>query len=208
MNPIGSVTSRHYENAMNSVFGSQERRLSVSADGIWLRDDHTTGKFIIHDDVLDVEASNIINPIVYAFDAENNLTIGITADAMQLTDQGWVAEGVQTWDASGVMTEKGSLMLPSNLAALDLGLSSEPPNTIAVFSLPAFIELLERAGLPTVEHKFAHKAPVHASSHGRACHDQRTLDTYKSGKGTTREALPRTCDCSHHHVIYSFHAGA
>lgn len=153
VNPIGSVTSRHYENAMNSVFGSQEQRLSVSADGIWLRDDHATGKFIIHGDMLDVEASNIINPIVYAFDAENNLTIRITADAMHLTDQGWVAERARTWDASGVMTEKGSLMLPSNLAALDLGLSSEPPNTIAVFSLPAFIELLERAGLPTVEHR-------------------------------------------------------
>ena len=79
INPIGSVTSRHYENAMNSVFGSQEQRLSVSADGIWLRDDHSAGKFIIHGDMLDVEASNIINPIVYAFDAENNLTIRITA---------------------------------------------------------------------------------------------------------------------------------
>lgn len=153
INPIGSVTSRHYENAMNSVFGSQEQRLSVSADGIWLRDDHSAGKFIIHGDMLDVDESNIINPIVYAFDAQNNLTVRITAEAMQLTDRGWMAENARSWDASGVMTKEGSLMLPSNLAALDLGLSSEPPNTIAVFSLPAFIQLLERAGLPTVEHR-------------------------------------------------------
>ena len=153
VNPIGSVTSRQYENAMNSVFGSEEQRLSVSADGIWLRDDHGASKFIIHGDMLDVEASNIINPIVYAFDPDNNLTLRITADSMQLTDKGWMADGARTWNAAGTMTEKGSLMLPSNLAALDLGLSSEPPNTIAIFSLPAFIKLLEKAGLPTVEHR-------------------------------------------------------
>ena len=153
VNPIGSVTSRHYESAMNSVFGSQEQRLSVSADGIWLRDDHAAGKFIIHGDMLDVEASNIINPIIYKFDAQNNLTLRITAESMQLTDKGWVAESARSWDGAGVMTERGSLMLPSNLAALDLGLSSEPPNTIAIFSLPVFIKLLEKAGLPTVEHR-------------------------------------------------------
>lgn len=153
VNPIGSATSRQYENAMNSVFGSQEQRLSVSAEGIWLRDDHANGKFIIHGDMLDVKASNIIKPIVYAFDDQNNLTARIIADAMQLTDKGWVADGARTWDASGAVTNRESLMLPSNLAALDLGLSSEPPNTIAVFSLPAFIELLEKAGLPAVEHR-------------------------------------------------------
>ena len=153
VNPIGSVTSRHYENAMNSVFGNREQRLSVSADGIWLRDDHATGKFIIHGDMLDVDASNIMNPIVYTFDAQNNLKTRIAAGTMKLTDKGWVAEGAKTWDGAGIMTEEGSLMLPSNLAALDLGLSSEPPNTIAIFSLPAFIELLEKAGLPAVEHR-------------------------------------------------------
>ena len=39
------------------------------------------------------------------------------------------------------------------LDALDLGLSSEPPNTIAFFALPGFIDLLKRAGLPTIEHR-------------------------------------------------------
>ena len=154
INPIGSVTSRHYESMMNSVFGSAEQRLSVSADGIWLRDEHSDGRFIVHGDMLEVDISSIIRPVIYQFDEDNNLSLRIRAASMQLTDSGWVIEDARVWDRDGVPSDRGSMMLPSNLGILDLGLSSEPPNTIAVYSLPSFITLLERAGLPAVEHRF------------------------------------------------------
>jgi lipopolysaccharide export system permease protein len=153
INPIGSVTSRHYESMMNSIFGSAEQRLSVSADGIWLRDEHPDGRFIIHGEMLEVEMSSIVRPVIYKFDGDNNLNLRIRAEAMQLTDSGWVIEDARSWDREGLLSERGSMMLPSSLGILDLGLSSEPPNTIAVYSLPSFIALLERAGLPAIEHR-------------------------------------------------------
>ncbi len=153
INPIGSVTSRHYESLMNSIFGNTEQRLSVSADGIWLRDEHPNGRFIIHGEMLEVDMASIVRPVVYKFDEKNNLVLRIRANSMQLTDSGWVIEDARAWNRDGVMVEKGGMMLPSSLGILDLGLSSEPPNTIAVYSLPSFIALLERAGLPAVEHR-------------------------------------------------------
>ena len=153
INPIGSVTSRHYESLMNSIFGNTEQRLSVSADGIWLRDEHSNGRFIIHGEMLEVEMSSIVRPVVYKFDEETNLVLRITANSMQLTDIGWVIEDARAWNRDGILIEKGSMILPSTLGILDLGLSSEPPNTIAIYSLPSFIALLERAGLPAVEHR-------------------------------------------------------
>ena len=153
INPIGSVTSRHYESMMGKIFGSTEQRLSVSADGIWLRDEQPDGQFIIHGDMLAVETSSIIGPVVYKFDANNDLKLRIRAETMRLTDSGWVIDEARAWDQDGTLSEKGKMMLPSSLGILDLGLSSEPPNTIAVYSLPSFIALLERAGLPAVEHR-------------------------------------------------------
>ena len=153
INPIGSVTSRHYENMVNSIFGSNEQRLSVSADGIWLRDEHPEGRFIIHGEMLEVDLYSIIRPVIYNLDQKNNLDLRIMADRMQLTENGWMIENARSWDGDGVMSEPESMMLPSNLGLVDLGLSSEPPNTIAVYSLPSFIALLERAGLPAVEHR-------------------------------------------------------
>ena len=52
-----------------------------------------------------------------------------------------------------VLLELSQIDLPSSLGSLNLGLSSEPPNTIAIYSLPSFIALLERAGLPAIEHR-------------------------------------------------------
>ena len=153
INPIGSVTSRQYENMMNSIFGTAAQRLSVSADGIWLRDKHPDGRFIIHGEMLEVEISSIIKPVIYKFDSNNNLDLRIRADSMQLTDSGWVIENARAWNRDGTLSQRGSMMLPSTLGMLDLGLTSEPPNTIAVYSLPYFIAMLERAGLPAVEHR-------------------------------------------------------
>ena len=153
VNPIGSLTSREYEGKMNEVFGNKQQKLSVSTDGIWLRDTHAEGQFIIHGDMLDVSVAQIINPIVYRFDAEGGLQQRIRANNMELTDGGWVISNATIWQNDGSRRDEGSIMLPTGLDALDLGLSSEPPNTIAFFSLPGFIELLERAGLPTIEHR-------------------------------------------------------
>ncbi|MGC6454073.1 MAG: LptF/LptG family permease [Candidatus Puniceispirillaceae bacterium] len=153
VNPIGSLTSREYEARMGELFGSGQQRLSVSADGIWLRDTQPRGQFIINGDMLDVETARIINPMIYSFNADNALELRIQAHSMQLTDTGWMIEGATLWTTEGERSDKGMMMMPSGLAALDLGLSSEPPNTIAFVSLPAFIKLLESAGLPTIDHR-------------------------------------------------------
>lgn len=153
VNPIGSLTSREYQTQMNELFGSGQQRLSVSADGIWLRDTQPAGQFIINGEMLDVESAQILNPMVYSFTAAKELEFRIRATSMQLTDTGWVLEGVTVWTNDGGRTDKEMMMLPSGIAALDLGLSNEPPNTIPFVSLPAFIDLLERAGLPTIEHR-------------------------------------------------------
>ena len=153
VNPIGSLTSRQYESKMNEMFGNKQQKLSVSTDGIWLRDTHSEGQFIIHGDMLDVSVAQIINPIIYRFDVEGDLQHRIRANNMELTDGGWVISNATIWQNDGSRLDEGSMMLPTGLDALDLGLSSEPPNTIAFFSLPGFIDLLERAGLPTIEHR-------------------------------------------------------
>jgi len=153
VNPIGSLTSRAYEDQMNELFGSGQQRLSVSADGIWLRDSQPEGAFIINGDMLDVETAQIINPMIYTFDENNTLDLRVRASSMQLTNSGWIIEEPVIWTPDGARRQTSVMMLPSGLVALDLGLSSEPPHTIPFFSLPAFIDLLESAGLPTIEHR-------------------------------------------------------
>ena len=148
--PDQVATSREYESKMSEVFGDKQRKLSVSADGIWLRDSHSEGQFIIHGDMLDVSVAQIINPIVYRFDIEGSLQQRIRADNMELTDGGWVINDAAIWLNDGSRHDKGSIMLPTGLDALDPAFH-EPPNTMR-FSLPGH-QPAGTGGLPTIEHR-------------------------------------------------------
>jgi lipopolysaccharide export system permease protein len=153
VNPIGSITSRLYEKKMNMIFGEREQQMSVSADGIWLRDSNNQGGIIVHGDTLNAASANITKPIIYTFGEDEELNRRIKADAMRLTEKGWIVQNAIEWDGLGNRIQRGNILIPTALKSLELSRSSEPPSTIAFFSLPAFINLLERAGLPSVDHR-------------------------------------------------------
>jgi len=153
INPIGSVTSQHYENQMVSVFGGGQQNLTVNADGIWLKDTKADRRFIIHGDSLDAETSSIMAPVIYSFSDNEGLEWRMRGDQMQLSATGWIIESAQQWNNDGTSHDLGDIMLPTELTSLDLMRSSAPPHTIPIFSLPHFIGVLEDAGLPSVEHR-------------------------------------------------------
>ena len=153
INPVGSVTSRQFETKMNTAFGNAQQKMSISADGIWLRDSQDDSALIIHGDALDVENSAIRQAMIYVFGDDNKLDRRIRAQSISLTDSGWLVENASEWNAMGDKIDHSTLMMPTNLRSLDLERSSAPPKTIAFFALPAFIAILDRAGLPSVDHR-------------------------------------------------------
>lgn len=153
LNPIGSLTTRQYESHMTQIFGSGERNLSVTTDGIWLRDNQSDRELIIHGDSLDTSISGIINPIIYEFVEPKGLTTRMRGSSMHLTDQGWMVENAVLWNNDGARKELGSVILASDLTSIDLERSTELPNTIPIYQLPLFIDVLENTGLPTISHE-------------------------------------------------------
>ncbi|MEK9611669.1 MAG: LptF/LptG family permease [Alphaproteobacteria bacterium] len=152
INPIGSFTAKQYEKQMVAIFGTDDRNLSVTADGIWLRDKQEDRQLIIHGDALDAANVSIINPVIYQFAAPGELQARLRGSAMLLTDTGWMIENAMAWDNDGGRKEIGTLMLATNIATLDIERSTEPPHTIPVYTLPRFIQMLKNTGLPTINH--------------------------------------------------------
>jgi len=153
VNPIGSLTTKQYENHMAQIFGSDQGKLSVTADGIWLRDTQTDRQLIIHGDALDTANAGIVNPIIYEFLGSDGLKTRIRGTIMHLTDTGWIVENATAWTNDGTRKEIGNLMIASDVMSLDLERSTDPPETISVYLLPGFIDVLEHTGLPTVDHR-------------------------------------------------------
>ncbi|MDA7792385.1 LptF/LptG family permease [bacterium] len=153
INPIGSFTTKQYENHMAELFGNDDRNLSVTAEGIWLRDTQKDRQLIIHGDALDTANAGIINPIIYEFIAPDGLNMRFRGSTMHLTDQGWIVENAVAWTNDGIRSEIGDLLLASDVTNLDLERSTEAPETIPIYLLSGFIDVLENTGLPAVDHR-------------------------------------------------------
>lgn len=154
INPIGAVTSTRHEAQMAKIFGEADNSFSVSADGVWLRDKIKDGKLIIRGDALNTEMASIINPVIYLYENDIHLKALYRANAMQLTDKGWMLDHATRWQTDGLQIDLGNIILPTGLEALNLRQSGLLPQSISIYLLPSFISSLERAGIPAAQYRF------------------------------------------------------
>ncbi|WP_438996064.1 LptF/LptG family permease [Candidatus Puniceispirillum sp.] len=153
INPIGAVTSKRYDSQMATLNGDISNNLTISESGIWLRDMQDDVKIIINGDALDMKTAQISNPTIYSFVNGFELHWRVQAQSIQLTQMGWeVVDGIK-WDNDGLKNELGTFIIPTNLEAVDLTRSGQSPYSISIYALPHFITVLERAGLPTINHE-------------------------------------------------------
>ena len=90
-NPIAATTSKQYEYLMGEIFGSKKQsELSVSKNGIWMRDIEDGNNFIINGATLNVEMSSIHSPLVYQIKKDGQLAWRIKADEMRLVNSSWI----------------------------------------------------------------------------------------------------------------------
>ena len=68
IDPIASATKKRYENLQNDIFGGNRGTLTVSTEGIWLRDRNTQLSFIMHGDSIDAAKFSLIRLSPCPFD--------------------------------------------------------------------------------------------------------------------------------------------
>lgn len=153
INPIGAVTSKRYDSQMAALNGDASNNLTISETGIWLRDMQGDVKIIINGDALNMKTAQISNPTIYSFVNGFELSWRVHAQSMQLTQMGWEVIDGKRWNRDGINTDLGTFIIPTSLGAVDLTRSGQSPHSISVYALPHFINVLERAGLPTISHE-------------------------------------------------------
>ena len=89
IDPIASATKKRYDNLQNDIFGGNRGTLTVSTEGIWLRDRNTQLSFIMHGDSIDAAKFSLVNPLVYTFDEKNRLISRYYPDALILKEGYW-----------------------------------------------------------------------------------------------------------------------
>ncbi|TDX27709.1 LPS export ABC transporter permease LptG [Rhodovulum visakhapatnamense] len=152
-NPIIAATSRQYDSVSSRHKGREASVLSVSSEGLWLRQGSLSGQTVIRAARADAQATRFYDVTFLSLDAKGAPVWRIEAAEARLRPQGWDIRDAKRWgfgpeidnpEARAAVSPQ--LVLPSDLTLENIRDSFARPAAVAIWDLPAFIAGLDRAG--------------------------------------------------------------
>ncbi len=159
INPIVAATERQYENRISAFRTGEVRTLSVSSEGLWLRQGSTQGQTVIRASIANGNGTVLNQATFFVYDINGDVVERIDAEEARLTRGAWELIGVKRWPLSGSDNPEaeaqtlGSYSLPSTLTVEQIRDSFGRPETVPIYELPRFISDLNRAGFAALTHR-------------------------------------------------------
>lgn len=159
LNPIVAATSREYQITVARYQGAEERTVSVSAEGLWLRQGTLSEQTVIHAEGTNSDGTHLFDANFFTFDASGRMTERIAAAEALLANGAWELTGVKRWPIAGAANAEAAaetyprLTLPSTLTAEQIRDSFGRPYTVPIYELPGFIAQLNEAGFAALQHR-------------------------------------------------------
>jgi lipopolysaccharide export system permease protein len=157
-NPIVAATSKEYEAREAALRSGGPSVLSISSNGLWLRQGSETSQTVIRADTTNLDGTALQGVTFITFTPEGGPTRRIEAASATLTPGAWELSDAKAWplEGGGVAearaTTHDTLRVPSTLTADEIRDSFGDPSSIPIWELPAFINHLEIAGFSAARH--------------------------------------------------------
>jgi lipopolysaccharide export system permease protein len=158
LNPVTAATAQQYDLMVARIGGDEASLLSVSRDGLWLREAAPAGQRVIRASGGSADGSRLTEVSILTFGPDAGPVKQIEAQAAELQPGAWLLREARQWDLTlpnpqTGATDHAELRLPTELTPAALRDSFGPPATIPLWELPAFIATLDRAGFAALEHR-------------------------------------------------------
>lgn len=164
-NPIASAFAARFETLETRFFDRASSRLSVSSEGLWLRQAGDDGQIVIRARRAAGTIERLWDVTVFQFDEDDRLIRRINARTAVLEDRSWRLNAVKRWDLRGnaeedpgaalletVAVSTKEMRLPTDLTPDHIRDSFAAPQTISFWALPSFIAVLEESGFSSSRH--------------------------------------------------------
>jgi len=153
LNPLASLLLGRFEQLETKHIHNQASTLSVSRNGLWLRQADASGQAVIHARRVTHQSMALHDVIVFRFEDQDRFVGRIDATSAQLEPGKWVLYDAWETQVGSQATFEKKTDLATNLTREKILDSFAPPETISFWNLPGFIDLLETAGFTAVSHK-------------------------------------------------------
>lgn len=158
-NPIASSTLQRFETLKARYFDNQSSLLSVSANGLWLRQTGETGQIVIRAKRAGAEGAQLWDVSVFEFGADDLLRTRIEAGRAVLGAGEWNLFQVRRWVFEGseggppIEVNEEQTSLPTDLTQEQIIESFSAPDTISFWKLSGFIDTMEASGFSATRHR-------------------------------------------------------
>lgn len=156
-NPLIAATTRAYD-ALVAQMVQGGSVLSVSSDGLWLRQGGADGQTVIQAARTNPDGTELYGATFILFDIDGSPLRRIEAVTATLDAGGWQLDGAKSWNLTARNPEVASsqpeapIVIPSDLTVDAIRNSFGAPSAIPFWSLPAYIGNLEEAGFSAQRH--------------------------------------------------------
>jgi lipopolysaccharide export system permease protein len=158
-NPIVAATSLRYEVMSQRYAGAEASVLSVSREGLWLRQGGAEGQTVIRALRASRDGTRMFDMTFLSFDAEGAPVERVEAAEAQLVPGAWEVRDAKVWPLAGASNPEReavtheTMRIPSDLTLDRIRDSFGTPSAIPIWELRTFIAQLEEAGFSARQHR-------------------------------------------------------
>lgn len=159
LNPIVAATTTRYELMSDRYQGRVASVLSISDEGLWLREGNAQGQTVINAARSNGDGTELGDVTFLGFDLEGTPTWRVEARTARLGPDGWDVRDGKRWRLAAdgnpeINAEQAARMrLPSSLTQEEIRASFGTPSAIPIWALPQYIARLEEAGFTARRHR-------------------------------------------------------
>lgn len=158
-NPIVAATSKRYSQLSEQYRNGPGAALSISDEGLWLRQGSDAGQTVIRAWRSNNDGSVLYDVTFVAYAPEGGPIRRIEARSAALGPQGWELVDAKSWPLQAGVNAEGNaetfetLIIPSTLTLDSIRDSFGKAGAISIYALPAFIKQLEQSGFSPRRHQ-------------------------------------------------------
>lgn len=164
INPIVASTSKRYDEVAEHYRSGGTATLSVSSEGLWLRQGGDEGQTVIHASRANAQATELYDVTMISYAPSGPGAEGggplrrIEAQRAQLVNGAWQLDKVKIWPLTEGQNPEASAEvrdhyeIASTLTEEGIRDSFGDPSAISIWELPGYINQLENAGFSARRH--------------------------------------------------------
>ena len=131
----------------------QESQLSLSINGLWLRQGDETQQSVIHALRVARQGEHLEDVVVFLYGPNDRFTGRIDARSAQLHDGYWMMNNAWVSGTQGSPVQHASYRLDTTLTPEQIVESSASPDTLSFWDLPGYIRAAQSAGFSATRYQ-------------------------------------------------------